>query len=379
VKEIFNFWLLLQDECSHPIIIRIMKKLVFQLKRLLRDSLILLVVGLSTTLIFSGIALFHDWKSLLGSAAYSLSIGLILWRGIAMVGIIVEKFQPAKQSPEKNLAMHMAAVLLYSSMAILLANIFIYRWIFGYNLLDNIQGFTIIGIIQLFIVIIITGVHYVLDFLRSLRQAIKEQEALKREALHHKYEALKNQMSPHFLFNSLSVLSALVELDKVRSQTFIKQLSDVYRYVLEQKGEELVSLEKEMEFVKAYIYLNQIRHDNSLKVEINILNLKGYVIPMSVQLLVENALKHNEASENKPLTLSLSRTEDDTLIVSNTYQPKKGIAGGGLGLSLLKKRCDYLFGREISILHQNGHYIVKLPIGTKKDAVPTSTNQTITP
>ena len=344
-----------------------MNKLFFHLKKLLRDSLILLAIGLSSTLTFSGSILFRDWNIFISSAVYSLAMGLSLWRGIGLVSILLDKYLPANLSPERSLVLHMTATLIYSGIAIFLVNYYLYELLFGYNLLGDLRLFTIIGTIQLFIVIIITGVHYVVDFLRSLRQAIKEQEALKRESLHHKYEALKNQMSPHFLFNSLSVLSALVEQDKNKSQTFIRQLSDVYRYVLEQKGEELVPLEKEMEFVKSYIYLNQIRHDNSLKVEINIPELKGYVIPMSVQLLVENAIKHNEASEKNPLTLTLTRPEDKTLEVTNTYQPKKGLAGSGLGLSLLKKRCIYLFGRDVSILQQNGTYTVRLPIADKPE------------
>ncbi|TVQ18267.1 MAG: hypothetical protein EA361_01600 [Bacteroidetes bacterium] len=338
------------------------KNITSYLKKLLRDSLILLVIGMSITLTFSGSRMLQDWNLFLNSAIYNLVIGLSLWRGIAFVSTLLDKYRPPGLSPERNLVMHMAATLIYSSIAILLLNFLVYRWLFGYNLLENPRLFIIIGTIQLFIVVIITGVHYVLDFLRSLKHAIKEQEALKRESLHHKYEALKNQMSPHFLFNSLSVLSALVEQDKEKSQTFIKQLAEVYRYVLEHKGEELVPLEKEMEFVHAYIYLNQIRHDSSLKVEMDMDNLNGFVIPMSIQLLVENALKHNEASEKNPLTLTIARTDADTIEVRNSYQPKTGIAGSGLGLSLLKKRCLFMFGREVNIQNLNGTYRVALPM-----------------
>ena len=261
----------------------------------------------------------------------------------------------------------MSATLIYSFIAIFLVNYYLYELIFGYNLLANLRLFTIIGTIQLFIVIIITGIHYVIDFLRSLKQAIKEQEALKREALHHNYEALKNQVSPHFLFNSLSVLSALVDQDTEKSKEFIKQLSEVYRYVLEQKGEELVPLQKEMEFVDSYIFLNQIRHDSSLKVQIELTDTKGFVIPMSIQLLVENVLKHNEVSEKNPLTLRITRPDEDTIEVRNSYRPRIGIAGSGLGLSLLKKRCQFLLGREITIVQENGSFTVLLPIAGEKD------------
>lgn len=343
------------------------------LKKLLKDSLILLVIGFTISLTFSGPVMFSDWRLFLNTNAYNLIIGLSLWRGINMVSILLGKVLPPGLSPEKELVIHMSASLVYSSIAIFIANTLVFQWLFGYNLLSNLRMFIVIGTIQLFIVIIITGVHYLTDFLRSLKQAVKEQEALKREALHHKYEALKNQMSPHFLFNSLSVLSALVDQDKGRSQAFIRELSEVYRYVLEQKGEELVPLEKEMEFVRAYIFLNQIRHDSSLKVDIKMDNTNGFVIPMSVQLLVENALKHNEASEKNPLTLTITRVDDHTIEVGNTYQPRTGIAGSGLGLSLLKKRCHFLFEREIDIKNQDGTYTVSLPISGEKEIADHST------
>ncbi len=342
-------------------------KIKQHLKKLLKDSLILLVIGFSISLTFSGTVMFSDWRIFLNTNAYNLIIGLSLWRGINLVSILLERILSPGLSPEKELAIHMAASLLYSGIAIFIANTLVFQWLFGYNLLSNLRMFIVIGTIQLFIVIIITGVHYLSDFLRKLKQAVKDQEALKRESLHHKYEALKNQMSPHFLFNSLSVLSALVDQDRQKSQSFIRELSEVYRYVLEQKGEELVPLEKEMEFVRAYIFLNQIRHDSSLKVEINMDNLNGFVIPMSVQLLVENALKHNEASEKNPLTLTITRINDTTIEVGNSYQPRTGIAGSGLGLSLLKKRCQFMFGRDIDISNQQGTYTVSLPISDGKE------------
>ncbi|TVR44174.1 MAG: hypothetical protein EA394_00445 [Bacteroidia bacterium] len=339
-----------------------MKKILKHIKLLLRDSLLLLVIGLLISISFGGTEMLKDWSIFIGAVIYTLVIGLSLWRGISLISYLLGKYLSPKTSLQKNLVIHLISSLLYAAIAIFLLNYFLYEALWGVDLLKNVRMFTMIGMIQLFIVIIITAVHYVLDFLKSLRQSVKEQEALKREALHHNYEALKNQLSPHFLFNSLSALSALVDIDKEKSKVFIQQLSEVYRYVLEHKGDELVPLEKEMDFVHSYLFLHEIRNSEGLKVEISIGDVKGFVIPMSVQLLVENALKHNEASEKKPMTIKIAKHNDNTIEVSNTYKPKTGIAGSGLGLHLLKKRCQFMFDRHIEILKENGFYKVMLPM-----------------
>ncbi len=344
-----------------------MKNLLKHIKRLFREALLLLVIGLLITISFGGTEILKDWSIFIGAVIYTLVIGLSLWRGISLISYLLGKYLSPKTSLQKKLVIHLISSLLYASIAIFLLNYFLYEALWGVDLLKNVRLFTMIGMIQLFIVIIITAVHYVLDFLKSLRQSVKEQEALKREALHHNYEALKNQLSPHFLFNSLSALSALVDIDKEKSKVFIQQLSEVYRYVLEHKGDELVPLEKEMDFVHAYLFLHEIRNSEGLKVEISIGDVKGFVIPMSVQLLVENALKHNEASEKKPMTIKIAKHNDNTIEVSNTYKPKTGIAGSALGLHLLKKRCQFMFDRHIEILKENGFYKVMLPM-TMSDA-----------
>jgi len=339
-----------------------MNKILLHIKLLLRDALLILGIGLLITISFSGTNILKDWNLFTSAVIYNLAIGLSLWRGIALISYLLDRYMSPKTSLQKHLIIHLSSSLLYASIAIFLLNYFLYEALWGIDLLKNVRLFMTIGMIQFFLVIIITAAHYVLNFLKSLRKSVKEQEALKREALRHNYEALKNQLSPHFLFNSLSALSALVDIDKEKSKVFIQQLSEVYRYVLEHKGEELVPLEKEMDFVHSYLYLHEIRNSEGLKVDISIGNVKGFVIPMSVQLLVENALKHNEASEKKPLSIKITKTNDNTIEVSNTYKPKTGIAGSGLGLHLLKKRCQFMFERQVEILKENGIFKVMLPM-----------------
>jgi two-component system, LytTR family, sensor kinase len=340
---------------------KIMAAVLKHLKTLLRESAILLAIGLVITITFSGVSFMSNRMAFVNTILYNLAIGLSLWRGNSFLSGILDHYLPGKVSLERQLIIHLVATLVFSAIIIFLINYFLYAWLYGRNLLNNLRLFFLIGMVQLFIVVIITGFFYVMDFIQSHKRAVKEQEALKREALHHNYEALKSQLSPHFLFNSLSVLSALVEQDAQKSQVFIKQLSDVYRYVLEQKGAELVTLEKELEFVHAYVYLLQIRHDSNLEVVQELESTRGYVIPMSVQLLVENALKHNEVSGRNPLTIQITR-KGDTISVSNNLQPRKGIPGNGLGLNLLRKRCLFLLGREVEVIRENESFTVNLPV-----------------
>lgn len=339
------------------------------LKRLGRDTLIVVSIGLGISFIFTGKHLFSSWDVFRPTLIYCLAIGVSLWKGNELLTDAIKHYTPRSYSPEKKLILDIVATLLYSMLVIILINVFLYKALFGFDLTRNIRLFASMGIIQLFIAMLISGVFYLMDYFTLWKQAIKKQEELKREALNLSYEALKSQVNPHFLFNSLSVLSALVDTDTEKSKRFIRQLAEVYRYVLEHKNSELVTLEEEIEFAKSFIYLNQIRHDNNLQIDIRIDDLKGYVIPMSLQLLIENALKHNEVSQEHPLCIKIIR-RNDTLEISNKLQPKKAIAGNGIGLSTLTRRCEFLFEKGLDIQKDQGYFKVFLPIAESRQLDP---------
>jgi LytS/YehU family sensor histidine kinase len=195
-------------------------------------------------------------------------------------------------------------------------------------------------------------------------KSIEKNEELKRENLLAKYEALKNQVNPHFLFNILNTLSSVVEQKPELATRFIKKLSDIYRYVLEQSDKELVSIDNEMKFVEDYIYLSKLRFGEALIFSANIkMDDSFLVVPLGLQSLVENAVKHNIISDDKPLTIEISM-EDGYVVVKNNIQPKNTIVSDKkpMGLENLKKRCSYHTVLSLEVIQSEHEFIVKLPI-----------------
>jgi hypothetical protein len=195
-------------------------------------------------------------------------------------------------------------------------------------------------------------------------KSIEKNEELKRENLLAKYEALKNQVNPHFLFNSLNTLSGVVEQKPEMATEFIKKLSDIYRYVLEQNDKELVSIHDELKFVEDYIFLSQMRFGKGLIFNSHIMKDQNFhVAPLGIQMLVENAIKHNIISDDMPLKIEME-SENGFVIVRNNLQKKKTIISGKepLGLENLIKRYAYLSGAPVEVIESDGKFIIKLPI-----------------
>jgi LytS/YehU family sensor histidine kinase len=177
------------------------------------------------------------------------------------------------------------------------------------------------------------------------------------------YESLKSQVNPHFLFNSLNALTNLVYEDPDKAAKFIKQLSQVYRYVLDTRAKELVPLEEELQFLKSYLYLQEIRFDGNLKIYLKLDATKGHVAPLALQLLVENAIKHNVVSHDEPLAIHLYEQEG-FVVVENVINKKMllGEESSGLGLENIKQRYTFLSNQPVVITDSDGKFTVKLPL-----------------
>jgi len=192
-------------------------------------------------------------------------------------------------------------------------------------------------------------------------------EQLKKENALAQFEALKNQVSPHFLFNSLSILSSLVHVDANLSEKFIDQLSKAYRYILEQKNNETVSLETELNFLNAYAFLLKIRFENKFDVKTEITDQdaeKFQIAPLTLQLLIENCVKHNRMSEKEPLVIVIS-IEDDCLVVVNPVRPRSKdeiMTSTGIGLANIKSRYQLLTKRPVHIMHGEEVFTVTIPL-----------------
>jgi LytS/YehU family sensor histidine kinase len=202
------------------------------------------------------------------------------------------------------------------------------------------------------------------SWLFEWRNAAIEAEQLKSEKLASQNQFLKDQLNPHFLFNSLNVLSNLVYESADRSAEFIQQLSKIYRYVLDVQQEQLVSLKRELDFAEHYLSLQKIRFENSLEYFIDVReNQNLFLPPLSLQLLLENAIKHNIASREKPLKIMIQQ-ENESLIVRNVLQPKISLERSekGIGLENITKRYALLSDKSPSIQKTASEFIVTLPL-----------------
>ncbi len=196
------------------------------------------------------------------------------------------------------------------------------------------------------------------------KRSILKNEMLEKENAKARLSALQAQISPHFLFNNFNVLNALIEDNPKLAQQYLDALSDIYRYVLNYKNEELVRLADEIEFIKKYLFLLQIRFDEKLMCEIDIEGFGQYKIPpATLQILVENAVKHNEISSRCPLSIGIRISSDKKLEVRNNYQPKNGsIESTEVGLKNIADRIKYFTDENVEIMKNEKEFIVQVPL-----------------
>lgn len=209
----------------------------------------------------------------------------------------------------------------------------------------------------------VSGSCYIFYLIRRQQAVVVENQQLRAENILNQYEALKNQLNPHMLFNSLNTLRSLVREDTDKAQEYIQELSRVLRYTLEGNESKSVLLKEEIDFVSAYIFLLKMRFEENLTFDIRIdAPRENFRLPpMAVQMLIENAVKHNEISDRHPLHVRIY-TEADELIVSNPVQPKlTAVCGTGIGLANLAKRYHLLYKREIQI-RENECFTVRIPL-----------------
>ena len=268
-------------------------------------------------------------------------------------------------------------VALLSSVFISLATIFILRFliiVYGYNqdatsFLQNEK--VVFYWMSLTISVVITAIFYTVYYIKSKQETkVKEQKVIAGTASA-KFDALKNQLDPHFLFNSLNVLTSLIEENPDKAQQFTTSLSKVYRYVLEQKNKELVTVDEELKFAKTYMSLLKNRFEDSIIFEIpeQAVNPESKVVPLSLQLLLENAVKHNVVTSSKPLHIKIFESNGN-LVVENNLQPKKILKkSSGVGLANIRQRYQLLTNKKVIINQEANSFAVALPMLTKQVSV----------
>jgi two-component system, LytTR family, sensor kinase len=203
-------------------------------------------------------------------------------------------------------------------------------------------------------------------YINQLEKTQIEAEKFKKISTQAQLQAVRNQVNPHFLFNNLSVLTALIPLDTNASVEFVRQFSKVYRYVLKSHEKELMELDTELDFIDSYLYLLKKRFGESLKISVQVDEevRQYFIVPMALQMLVENAVKHNVVSKNKPLQINIFTEDDQLLIVQNNLQHKavNDLESTQFGLSNISQRYEFLTHKPIVIQENEAYFTVKLPI-----------------
>ena len=218
---------------------------------------------------------------------------------------------------------------------------------------------------NMYISLLILTLYECAYFFSQWKSTIVEAEKLKRKQLASQFETLKNQVSPHFLFNSLNSLMAIIPEDSTLAVQFTRHLSDVYRYVLQNKDREVVTLAEEMDFVKAYFFLHKIRFGENIHLNTDVAKnyLDMHVAPLSLQMLIENAIKHNIISKEKPLFVDIYVEGSQRIVVKNNLQVRKNKPDSSrVGLQNIITRYKLLAKEQVQVLSNPQSFMVSIPL-----------------
>ncbi len=332
-----------------------------------RKGLLLLgivILILSVTSIFylmrSGLELYY-----LVALLWIVTVVFLLWIGNKYIFNYLDARFPLLQNISKRFFLQILISCFYSLLCIN-GTYYLFKVQTSLTAPDPAQFF-VLNVYGLLFIIPVLAVNFSIYFVSQWKKAHLQSDQLREENLRTQLNSLRMQLDPHFLFNNLNVLSSLIEKAPRTAQDFLDKFADVYRYVLEYKKEELVALSTELEFIEAYVYLLEKRFGDQLQIEMpgsSTISDSLYIPPLSLQMLIENALKHNKISGEGPFVIQVLIENERWLTVKNTYRPKEAVPGraGGTGLDNIRRRYEYLSSENLIIRQEESFFIVSLPL-----------------
>lgn len=303
------------------------------------------------------VGLLFDWPVYLMSMVFTC----LYWLGNREITLFIRRRYFFSDREPYRLAVLLVAVVVYS------LSIGFLGWMLSAlspEAVNHSKGTTLGGVLITFFVL---SIYEAVWNASKFRNARIEMEQARSAQMQSELNALKAQVNPHFLFNNLNTLSALIAEDESMALGFVDRLSFVYRNLLEVKDKELVTLQSELKFTDAYIYLLKMRFDDALEVQQHFSPEaeRRYIVPLALQLVVENAIKHNVASRKAPLHLTLDMRSGDALVVTNNLQPKAvSEPSTGIGMSAILARYRALGVNDVEWGEKNGSFVVRLPLLT---------------
>ena len=318
------------------------------------------LVGVLVGFFILGKRLFSDYHALFAwfQAAF---LFFILWQGNVFVATKLDRLYPWMHYPIKRFTSGIIGALVFTSAVLLIVGIAI-------NVVFDIP-FDSAQMLPLYfangIAVFMFCFMVAWQFLHAWQELALREEKMKNEVLSARYESLKNQVNPHFLFNSLNSLSSLINENTEMADRFVKQLSIVYRYVLGTRTKEAVTVAEELDVLESFIFLERIRFGENLRIDINISekDKSKMVIPLVFQMLLENAIKHNTLSKDDPLSIRLY-DKGDFIVVENNLQPKTILRDQSekVGLENIISRYSMLSEEKVVIEKTENAFIVKIPL-----------------
>ncbi|AOM78598.1 sensor histidine kinase [Pedobacter steynii] len=297
--------------------------------------------------------------------------GLLVWEGAIALAKLIER-STLKVHVSKRLVLLCLTLVIYGLLVSLLFglsyslfDIVLFHRYDAWKSFSSLSYDLYFGIFIFYLLLL--GYNGIVFYYKNWKESQLNTERLMRENIQAKYDVLKSQIDPHFFFNSLSVLTNLVYKSPDLSAEYITQLAKSYRYILDKKFENLVPIQTELEFLESYSFLIRIRHQSSIEFDIHINeNIKyiGMIPPATLQMLVENAVKHNRFSANDPLHIRI-RDEGNVLVVTNDLRKRSVVQNSiGLGLDNIGKRYELTGEKRIEVIETKELFIVKIPIIT---------------
>lgn len=308
--------------------------------------------------------IFKDIKIWLISFPLIFFIGIFSWWGHTIIGnSLKRKYSGLKQTGKRILILALLLIPFMSASVIFIFFIYDRFSILGYKLADNdLQSGLLVGFCVNLIFETLFEADYVLE---RYKQSVEEKNTIQKLAMQDEFDALKSQVKPHFLFNCFNTLSSLISEDKERADSFLSELSKVYRYLLMKNEDGLSTVESEVKFIHSYYQLLQTRHGEALKLQIEIdKRYQNYLLPsLSLQLLVENVVKHNVLYKNSPLMIEIFTTAGNKLIVNNNLQRRPIKAQSNkVGLENIKAKYALLKQPGFQVMEDERSFTVILPL-----------------
>jgi len=331
------------------------------------DDRWVILTGLPLASMLISLLLFNDyyeqgnWQYLSVCIPMSFIYTAAFWYALRWSYYRLKMRYPAFRDIRKRLiGMLLAFVVVFVAINFILHNLF--EWLLSENNGDPSPVVKFISALLVSALVITT--YETLSFYLQLQNAVAEKVELERQNVESQLESLRNQVNPHFLFNSLNTLVYLIPEDPDKAVRFVQQLSKVYRYVLESREAKMIPLKDELEFLHAYIFLLKERFGENLQIKLHDLNgaADGVIVPLSLQMLFENAIKHNVISTGKPLTVEVF-AENGHLVVRNNLQRKNQVMDStGIGLDNIRTRYQMLTDREVQVITSREYFTVLLPL-----------------